>query len=69
MASLDIYERVVEDSDCFHSFAAFWAGKRVNLVDFLYPQIEQPSAQCLETGLLGGSGSWYRSRLLMTGIF
>jgi len=51
MASLDIYERVVEDSDYFHSFAAFSAGKRVNLVDFLYPQIEQPSAQCLETFL------------------
>ena len=69
MASLDIYERVVEDSDYFHSFAAFWAGKRVNLVDFLYPQIEQPGGHCLEMGLFGGSGSRLSSRLLMTGNF
>ena len=57
MASLDIYERVMEESDDFHSFTAFWAGEGVYFIDFLNPQIEQLSAQFLETGLFGGSGS------------
>jgi len=69
MASLDIYERVMEESDDFHSFTAFGAGEWIYLVDLFNPQIEQLSAQFLETGLFGGSGSWFRSRLWMTGIF
>ena len=69
MASLDIYERVVEECNDFYSFAAFGAGEWIYLVDLFNPQIEQASAQFLETGLLGGSGSWFRSRLLMTSGF
>ena len=69
MASLDIYERVMEECDYFDILAAFRANQRIDLVDLFNPQIEQASAHCLETGLLGGSCSRLSSRLLMTGNF
>ena len=47
----------MDESNDFHLVLAFGAEERIDIVDFLDPQIEQPRAQYLEAGGGASTGS------------